>query len=59
MLLVPTAGVDSSWDHLCMYKEAAILAQFLKGVTLAVAHASPESEHDSCLGIFIFNLSCL
>ena len=44
-------------------KEAAVLAKWLKGVTLAVAHANPMDEHAACLGcnwlkVLYFSAQC-
>lgn len=45
-------------------KEAAVLAKWLKGVTLAVAHANPMDEHAACfvsnwyLVIWEFSAQC-
>lgn len=41
---------DLWWGFELTCEEAAILAQFLKGVTIAAAQAAPQSEHAALPG---------
>ena len=47
-----THGMFVSWVKLWCGEEAAVLAHFLKGVTLAAAHMEPANEHNAFLGVF-------
>ena len=49
-------------DFICEWysEEAAVLAKWLKGVTLAVAEANPTDEHAAFFGLVLcnFTLGC-
>ena len=47
--LLGCPGFTSSSLLPCLREESAVLAKWLKGVTLAVAHANPQDEHCASL----------